>query len=57
MTKELTLELHKLKEFSNGKKEELVFLNDDQLNNERSKARPGLKFRESFNAAKKGQDY
>ena len=53
LTKELTLELHKLKEISNGKKEELVFLNDDQLNNERSKARPGLKFRESFNAAKK----
>jgi len=53
LTKELTLELYKLKEISNGKREDLVFLNDDQLKNERSKARPGLKFRDSFNAAKK----
>ncbi len=53
LTKELTIELCKLKEISNGQDENLAFLNDDQLKDDRSKARPGLKFRETFNAAKK----
>lgn len=53
MTKQLTVELYNLKVLSNGHNQNFVFLNEDQLKNDRSKARPGLKFRESFNAAKK----
>ena len=52
-TKELAEELASLKEISNGKEENLVFLKDEQLKTARAKARPGIKFREAFNAAKK----
>ena len=53
LTKELPIELYKLKEMSNGENKSLVFLNDFQINSERSKTRSGLEFRGSFNAAKK----
>ena len=53
LTKELTEELSSLKKISKGKDENLVFLKDDQLKTDRAKARPGIKFREAFNAAKK----
>jgi len=53
LTKELTKELSNLKRTSKGKNENLVFLKEDQLKTARAKARPGIKFREAFNAAKK----
>ena len=53
LTKELTKELSNLKKTSKGKNENLVFLKEDQLKTARAKARPGIKFREAFNAAKK----
>ena len=53
LTKELTFKLEDLKRISNGNDDELVFLNENQLKTDRTIARPGLKFRESFNAAKK----
>ena len=53
LTKELTEELSSLKKIRKGKDENLVFLKDNQLETNRAKARPGIKFREAFNAAKK----
>ena len=53
LTKELAKELSKLKKTSKSKGENLVFLKEGQLKSDRAKARPGIKFREAFNAAKK----
>ncbi len=50
---ELTKELSNLKKNSKGKDENLVFLKDNQFKTVRAKARPGIKFREAFNAAKR----
>ena len=53
LTKELVEELLNLRKISKGQDENLVFLKDEQLKTERAKARPGIKFREAFNVAKK----
>lgn len=53
LTKELVAELSKLKEITKGRDGSLVFLNKGQLQSDRVKARPGIKFREAFDAAKK----
>lgn len=53
VTQELAKELEKLKELTKGKDEHLVFLKEGQLKTDRAKARPGLKFREAFNYAKR----
>jgi site-specific recombinase XerD len=42
-----------LREVTKGRDENLVFLIDEQLHTAQAKARPGIKFRETFNAAKK----
>lgn len=52
LTRKLTEELSTLKKACDSKKDNLVFLRDEQLNTERARSRPGIKFRESFNAAK-----
>ncbi len=55
LTKELAKELSKLKKNSGKETDEndLVFLKENQLNTERVQARPGIRFREAFNYAKK----
>jgi integrase len=53
LTKELVAELSTLRELTEGRDEKLVFLNEGQLQSDRVKARPGIKFREAFDAAKK----
>ena len=42
-----------MKEITEGRDENLVFLEDKQMQTSRAKARPGIKFREAFNATKK----
>jgi len=53
LTKDLVAELSNLREITEGRDENLVFLNEGQLQSDRAKARPGIKFREAFDAAKK----
>ena len=53
LTKELVEELSKMKKLTGENNGELVFLNEKQLVFERVKARPGIKFRVGFDAAKK----
>jgi len=53
LTKELVEELSALKEITEGRDENMVFLKEGQLKTDRVKARPGIKFREAFDAAKK----
>ena len=53
LTNELAGELAAMRESTKGQDENLVFLQDEQLQTLRAKARPGIKFREAFNAAKK----
>lgn len=53
LTRKLNEELSTLKQICNAKEDNLVFLRDDQLKTDRARSRPGIKFRESFNAAKK----
>ena len=53
LTNELAGELSRMREMTKGRDEDLVFLEDEQMQTSRAKARPGIKFREAFNAAKK----
>lgn len=53
LTKELVAELSKLRELTGGQDGKMVFLAEGQLQTDRVKARPGIKFREAFDAAKK----
>jgi integrase len=53
LTHELVAELSSLRELTEGRDENMVFLNEGQLQSDRVKARPGIKFREAFDAAKK----
>lgn len=53
LTKELAGELSHLKQLTGKQDEHLVFLKEDQLKSARVKARPGIRFREAFNHAKK----
>ncbi len=53
LTKELVEELSTLRKLTEGRDENMVFMNERQLKSDRVKARPGIKFREAFDAAKK----
>jgi integrase len=53
LTQELASELSNLKEITGEEDENLVFLKEDQLQSARVQARPGIRFREAFNHAKK----
>jgi len=53
LTKQLVEELCKLKKNKTEEGDTLVFLREGQLQSDRVKARPGIKFREAFDAAKK----
>lgn len=53
LTKELAGALLNLRTLNQGKDENLVFLKDEQLQSDRVKARPGTKFREAFDVARK----
>lgn len=53
LTQVLTNALSTLRALTSGKDENLVFLKDDQLQSDRVKVRPGIKFREAFEVARK----
>jgi len=53
LTKELAEELSNLKKIAGEGDDNLVFLKEDQLQSARVKARPGIRFREAFDHAKK----
>lgn len=53
LTQELTNALSTLQTLTSGKDENLVFLKDDQLQSDRVKVRPGIKFREAFEVARR----
>ena len=53
LTKELAEELSKLKKNAKEQDQSLVLLKEEQLRSVRVKARPGIRFREAFDHAKK----
>lgn len=53
VTKELARELKNLRNLSKAGNDDPVFLDASRLQGERAKARPGVKFREAFDVAKK----